>query len=67
MRLLSEDIRTDRTTDMVNFQYILLKLAIEKVLRIIVAFANHLVVPEVTTISHSTLPCKEKYSVIKFF
>jgi hypothetical protein len=57
MQLLSEDIRTDRPTDMANFQQVHLKLIVEKVLRNIVEFANHPVVPEVTKISQLKLPC----------
>ena len=56
MQLLSEDVRTDRRTDMANLKYAPLKLIVEKVLRIIAALVNRPVVPEVTTLPQLTLP-----------
>jgi hypothetical protein len=60
MQLLSEDVRTDRQTDMVNLRYAPLKFIIEKKLRIIVALANHPVIPEAITISQLTLPWEKQ-------
>jgi hypothetical protein len=49
--MFSEDVRTDRKTDMANLKCAPLDVIIQKVLRIIAAVANHPAVPQVTTLS----------------
>ena len=60
MQLLSEDVRTERQTEMANLKCAPLKLIIENVLRIIAALTNHPAVPEVTTLSQLTLPLEKQ-------
>jgi hypothetical protein len=65
MQLLSEDVRTDRQTDLMNLKCSHLKFMIQKVLGIIAALANHPAILEVTTISQLTLPLELQSTVCR--
>ena len=59
-QLLSEDVWTDRQTDMAILKCAHLKLVIQKALRIIANLVYHPAVPEFTTLSQLTLPFQKQ-------